>query len=137
MEQTQLTTYTKARLIRRSLITRAAEILITLHWTDSFCITEIRNIIPAIKKWEEDYGSFKINPTDLTLKEMEDLEFDYYKHLDIWLIPFYLYPFLADEFESRNITGTWHNKLSEIESDHDFGYLSYGVKPKKDFNFIL
>lgn len=132
MEKTHLTTYTKARIIRRSLITRAAEVLITLHWTDSYCITEIRNVIPAIKQWEQNYGSFKIDPTDLTLREIEDLEFDYYKYLDIWLIPFYLYPFLADEFESINITGTKHSKLSEIETDHRFGYLSYGIKPKKD-----
>jgi hypothetical protein len=48
----------------------------------------------------------------------------------IRLIPLWLLPFLASEFDCQDIIGKKHSKLPEIDNDHRFGYLAYGVIPK-------
>jgi hypothetical protein len=84
-----------------------------------------------LKKWEEESGSFKIDPTDLSFEEMIELGFgSWSEESPMRLIPIWLFPFLADEFKSESISGSKHSKLSEIDNDHRFGCLAYGVVPK-------
>jgi hypothetical protein len=62
---------------------------------------------------------------------MEDLGFGISSdESEMRLIPIWLSPFLCEEFESKSILGTKCSKLSELDKDHRFGCLSYGVVPK-------
>jgi len=128
----QMTTFKKCQIIRNSLLTRIGESLSYSEWTDESKINNINGIYSSLEKWEkEGAGSFKINPNDLTTKECEDLGFAKWSNENaIQLIPLWLFPFLAEEFEFTSIGGSKHNKLSELDSDHRYGCLAYGIIPK-------
>jgi hypothetical protein len=131
MSKEQLTTFEKVKAIRRSLLTRVGESLSYESWSNDFRLTNIQDIHKTLKKWEEESGSFKIDPTDLSFEEMIELGFgSWSEESPMRLIPIWLFPFLADEFESESISGSKHSKLSEIDNDHRFGCLTYGVVPK-------
>ena len=131
MPNEQLTTFEKVKAIRRSLLTRVGESLSSESWPNDFRFTNIQGIHKTLQKWEEKNGSFKIDPTDLSFEEMIELDFGFCsEERPIRLIPIWLYPFLADEFESESISGSKHSKLSEIDNGHRFGVLAYGVVPK-------
>ena len=126
----KLTTFEKAKAIRNSILSRVGESLTYKSWTDEFRLSNIQDINKTLIKWEEEYGSFKINPTDLTIDEMKELGFQSWDEENpIKLIPIWLYPFLAEEFESESISGSKHYKLSDLDTDQRFGCLAYGVIP--------
>lgn len=126
-----MTTFEKAKAIRNSLLTRVGESLSYKSWKDDFRLSNIMNVHETIPKWEEKYGSFKINPNDLSVEELDELGFGRWSdELPIRLIPIWLYPFLADNFESTSISGSKHTTLAEVDDDHRFGCLAYGVLPK-------
>lgn len=128
----QLTTFDKAKAIRNSLLLRVGESLSYESWSNNFRLTNIQNVHKTLRIWEEEYGSFKIDPTDLSFEEMIELGFgSLSENSTMRLIPIWLFPFLADEFESTSILGSKHYKLSEIDNDHRSGYLAYGVTPNR------
>lgn len=127
-----MSTYEKCKRIRQSLLTRVGEALSYNNWHDEFKLKNIVNIYDSINSWEESCGSFEINPTELSVEEMKDLGFcSWSKDNPILLIPLWIYPFLASEFECESISGSKHFKLSELDNDHRFGCLAYGVVPKQ------
>jgi len=129
MSKKQLTTFDKVKSIR--LLTRVGESLSYKNWGDDYKLKNIQDVHKALKRWEETNGSFKINPTQLTVKEMEELGFGSWEEgRPMKLIPIWLFPFLCDEFESESISGSKHTKLSEIDSDHRFGSIAFGVVSK-------
>jgi hypothetical protein len=131
MSKNQLTTFEKVKAIRRSLLIRVGESLSYESWTNEFRLSNIKDIHKNLKEWEKENGSFKIDPTDLSFEEMIELGFgSWSEESPMRLIPIWLYPFLSDEFESESISGSKHSKLSEIDNDHRFGCLVYGVVPK-------
>ena len=126
-----MTTFEKAKVIRTSLLTRCGEAM-NYSWSNDYKIENLNNIHESIEHWEKEEGTFKINPQDLTLEEMKELGFGKWSDEDkIMLIPIWLFPFLCEEFESVSIGGTKHSKLSELDTDHRFGCLAYGVIPKE------
>ena len=126
-----MTTFEKAKVIRTSLLTRCGEAM-NYSWSNDYKIENLNNIHESIEHWEKEEGTFKINPQDLTLEEMKELGFGKWSDEDkIMLIPIWLFPFLCEEFESISIGGTKHSKLSELDTDHRFGCLAYGVIPKE------
>lgn len=125
-----LSTFEKCKTIRNSLLIRAGESLTYKSWSDSFRLENLRDIHSTLTRWEETYGSFKINPQDLSYEEMKELGFGVWdKENPIRLIPIWLFPFLCDEFESESINGTKYTTLAELDNDHRFGFLAYGVVP--------
>ena len=126
-----LSTFEKCKIIRNSLLTRVGEAM-NYSWTNDFKIENLENINESLKHWEENNGSFKINPQDLSLEEMEELGFKQWeKENKIRLIPIWLFPFLCEEFESFSIFGTKYTKKEQLDTDHRFGCLAYGVLPKQ------
>ena len=131
MPKEQLTTFQKANAIRRSILIRVGESLSYKTWSNDFRLTNIEDIHKTLEKWEEESGSLKIDPTDLSFEEMIELGFGSWSEENpMRLIPIWLLPFLADEFKSESISGSKHSKLSEIDNDHRFGCLAFGVVPK-------
>jgi len=128
----QMTTYRKCVIIRNSLLTRVGEALSYAEWTDDYRIKNIFGITESVEYWEEESSdSFKINPNDLTLEQCQDLGFGKWdEQTGIWLIPLWLFSFLCEEFDCLDIFGNKHSKLSELDSDHRFGCLAYGIVPK-------
>ena len=131
MSKEQLTTFEKAKAIRTNLLTRVGESLSYKSWSNEFRLSNIQNINELLEIWEENHGSFKIDPTDLSFDEMIELGFGSWSEKNpMRLIPIWLFPFLCNEFECESISGSKYYKLSEIDNDHRFGCLAYGVVPK-------
>lgn len=125
-----LSTFERCKSIRNLLLSRIGENLV-YDWNPEYKSKSISEIPSIIHEWEKNYGSFKINPNDLNLEEIKKLEFGLWsKDSDLRLIPIWLFPFLADEFECQSISGEKYSKLSEINNDNRMGYLAYGIIPK-------
>ena len=131
-----LTTYEKCQLIRKIIINRAAEVM-NYSWDDEFSVKNIRDIPKDLKERDarEDANSdeslLSIDCTDLTDDEANALGFvKWAEYSPIRLIPLYLFPFLKEEFEAESIDGTVIIKKSEMDNDHRFGCLAYGIIPK-------
>ena len=121
--------YDLCKNIRARIMTKVSEVMI-YNWGDSFSLTQVKSIAEDIIKCE---GFEKINPNHLTEVEMINLGFGQWDDDNpILLIPLWLYPFLCDEFVAGSISNgiPARIKLSEIDNDHRFGCLSYGVIPK-------
>ena len=119
-----MNTYEKCQQIRRFILNRAGEVYNYTNWDDEFAAKQIREI-PS--KTED-----KIDVSDLTATEMDDLGFGKWAKEDpMFLIPLWLFPFLPDKIEAGCIDGEKkvYNK-SEMDNDHRFGCLAYGVMPK-------
>lgn len=124
-----MTTFEKCKAIRNSILTRCGEIM-SYQWDDHSKVSNIMDIHKSISEWETKHGSFKIDPNDLTEDEMVKLGFSSWsEESKIKLIPIWLYPFLAEDIETESISGSKHTKKSEIDNDHRFGLLAYGVIP--------
>lgn len=136
-----LSTYFKCVAIRNSLLVRASRVL-TNTVTDNEKDGLI-GIFDRIPEWEKEYGSFKIDPNDMTVEEMDDLGFvtpigkyGIYSSGDFCAIPIWLYPFLADEFVySTNLAYPRLNKKSNMdisyENQIDYAILNYCIIPKE------
>ena len=124
-------TYEVAKNIRRIIVNSAAESMNYLSWSADFVASQIREIPERLKK--ADWFS-PINPADLTEKEMLELGFGKWSEEDPkFLIPLWLFPFLTKEVDCGCIDGEKRiQKKSEMDNDHRFGCLAYGVMPKKE-----
>ena len=124
-------TYEVAKNIRRIIVNSAAESMNYLSWSADFVASQIREIPERLKK--ADWFS-PINPADLTEKEMLELGFGKWSEEDPkFLIPLWLFPFLTEEVDCGCIDGEKRiQKKSEMDNDHRFGFLAYGVMPKKE-----
>lgn len=130
----ELSTFAKCESIRNGLLIRVGESLSYKEWSPAFKLENIENIHTSVSSWERQHGSFKIDPNDLTEEQLISLGFARWsEQLPIRLIPIWLFPFLAEEFECYSIGGIKYNKKSAIDSDHRMGALAYGVLPK---NFV-
>lgn len=130
----QYSTYEKAKIVRFSLLTNAAEFLIYKKEQDSDRIKRLESINENLNFLEKKYGPLKIDPTDLTKEEALELGFTSYKASDslIMLIPLWLCPFLIKKFKAISITGESKIiNLSKINLDTRFGRITWGITPKK------
>lgn len=115
--------------IRRCLLTRAAEVYSYTSWNEEDCAGRIREFPEWVLGLN---GFFRIQPEDLTEAEMNELDFGRWEEGNpMRLIPLWLLPFLADEIQCTTIGGSRSvRKRKELDNDHRFGYLAYGVLPK-------
>lgn len=125
-----MNTYELCQNYRRIILNRAAEVM-NYPWDPEFSTKQIREIPEVLKSKE---GFELIDPNDLTEEQMKDLGFGFWSEENpIHLIPLWLFPFLKDEFLARSIGDEPATmiKKSEMDNDHRFGCLAYGVMPKK------
>lgn len=134
------TTFIKCQGIRNSLLVRASRVLINAVQDKEK--DGLSGIYDRIPEWEKSSGSFKIDPNDLTEKQMNDLGFitptskGIFADGDICSIPVWLFPFLAEEFiYSHNGDIPTLRKTSDMDISYknqiDYAILNYGVIPKK------
>jgi hypothetical protein len=97
------------------------------NWSPDFAAKQIREI--PVKM--EEFG--KVNIAELTAEQMDDLGFGVWSQGNpMRLIPLWLYPFLPDEIETECIDGTKSVlKKVDMDNDHRYGCLAYGIWPKK------
>lgn len=126
-----MTEYQKAKRIRQYITQRAAEVMNYESWSDEFSTENIRNIPQKIL---ENIGT--VDVTSLTDEEMEDLGFTKWSQDNpMRLIPLWLFPFLPEEIHIQNFDGSKQIlKKSEMDKDHRFGCLAYGIPPLGSVN---
>jgi len=115
--------------IRKRIMTKTAEAFVYDNWSAEFVAEQVKGIPIAIIECD---GFDRIDPNNLTKDEMKDLGFGQWdEDSPLMLIPIWLFPFLADEFKTGSISDATESltKRSEIDNDHRFGCLSYGVLP--------
>ena len=124
-----MTTYEKCQAARRAIVNRAAEVMNYTNWSDEFAAKQIREVPEVLI---EKIG--KINIAELTVSQMDDLGFGCWSEDNpMRLIPLWLLKFLPDEIESECIDGTKSTrKTAEMDKDHRFGCLAYGILPNAD-----
>ena len=72
----------------------------------------------------------KVDPNEMTKDQLFKLGFQMWdEDSGLMLIPLYVYPFLKDEIICGSISDICARliKVSEIDLDHHFGCLAYGV----------
>ena len=124
-----MTTYEKCQAVRSAIVNCAAEVMNYSSWDDGFAAKQIREIPETLAA---EIG--KINIAELTAPQMDDLGFGQLSKDDpMRLIPLWLFKFLPDEIECKSIDGAKSvRKTEEMDSDHSFGCLAYGVLPNTD-----
>ena len=125
---TESPTYKVCDGIRRILAQKAGEIITYSNWSNEYSGQELRTLLVRIKQMK-DYKA--IDPNELSVKEMDDLGFGRWsENSPLRLIPIWMFPFLADEFMCGSISSPVElTKLTDIDNDHRFGCLAYGVVP--------
>jgi hypothetical protein len=121
-------TYKLCKAIRRRIVNRAAEVMNYTSWSDDFAAKKIRSIPTAILS-DENFQPIRVE--ELTAEQMDDLGFGSWSEENpIRLIPLWLFPFLPEEINCGCIDGESGTlKKSEMDNDHRFGCLAYGVMP--------
>ena len=113
-------------MVRQAIVNRAAEVF-NYDWSDDFSSKRIKEIPDVFSK--SDYFR-KVDPNEMTVDQLDNLGFKKWDAKSgLMLIPLYVYPFLKDEFMCGSISDkdACLMKVSEIDIDHRFGCLAYGV----------
>ena len=113
-------------MVRQTIINRAAEVF-CYSWSDDFSFKRMKEIPDVFSK--SDYFR-KVDPNEMTKEQLLDLGFQKWdEDSGLMLIPLYIYPFLKDEIMCGSISDICSRliKVSEIDIDHRFGCLAYGV----------
>lgn len=112
--------YEQCRRIRNALLQQVSEIVCYTHWSDKFCVKEIREMVSKLGN--------TVDVSQLTQQQMIDLGFRYFSEdSDLLLIPLWLYPFLEDDIKCIAIDGKAINEKSKIDTDHRYGMLAFGI----------
>lgn len=124
------TTYEICHHILLSYATKAAEGIQYTHTNDSGFRHSLLNLHSFISGID---GYKSVDPSLLTLDEMNILGFGRWsEESELMLIPFYLFPFLAEGFTAFNFDGKpFVFKRDEADNDHRYGALAFGVYPAK------
>ena len=123
-------TFEIVKNIKSIIISTTAEVMNYTSWSESFAVSQIRDIPAHIRKadWYRD-----INPAELTKDEMQILGFGRWSNDNpMFLIPLWLFPFLVDEIECKSINGDTVTRKTDMNDDNRFGCLAYGVVPKTE-----
>jgi len=125
-------TFDKCKTIRRILINRTAEVIAYDSWSDEFSAKQIKNLPEDIKKMEGGDELFGIQPAEMSDCQLESLGFGKWEEGNpMRLIPLWLFPFIADKVETECIDGEKKvTKKKDMDNDHRFGCIAYGVIPK-------
>ena len=113
-------------MVRQAIVNRAAEVF-NYDWSDDFSSKRIKEIPDVFSKSE---CFRKVDPNEMTVDQLDNLGFKKWdEDSGLMLIPLYIYPFLKDEIMCGSISDICSRliKVSEIDIDHRFGCLAYGV----------
>ena len=113
-------------MVRQAIVNRAAEVF-CYSWDADFSSKRIKEIPDVFSK--SDYFR-NVDPNEMTKEQLVDLGFQKWdEDSGLMLIPLYIYPFLKDEIMCGSISDICSRliKVSEIDIDHRFGCLAYGV----------
>ena len=127
-----MNTYEKCCSIRRLILTRAGEVM-NYDWDAEFSKKNIKEFPDDLKNRMNTRGNdfFNIQPSELTKEEMTELDFGRWSKDDpMRLIPLWLFPFLAQDIKTECIDETKRIRKSDMDTDHRFGCLAYGVLAK-------
>jgi len=115
-----------AKHIMMLILTRAGEV-ISYDWDDEISSFNIKDC----SKFKDEEWFSPIDPSTLTKEQMIDLGFGAWSdESELMLIPLWLVPFLKSEIELTSIFGEIEvTKISDIDKDHRFGRIAYGVIP--------
>jgi len=118
--------YATCKKVRQIILRHAAEVMNYKNWGHKFAAKRIRELPEFILQ-----HTGKINIAELTAEQMEDLGFERWsEETPMRLIPLWLFPFLPDELNVECIDGTrLRMKVADMENDHRFGCLAYGILP--------
>ena len=112
--------------VRQAIVYRAAEVF-CYSWDNASSSKRIKDIPDVFSKSE--YFR-KVDPNEMTKEQLVDLGFQKWDEDScLMLIPLYVYPFLKDEIMCGSISDICSRliKVSEIDIDHRFGCIAYGV----------
>lgn len=121
-----MTTFEIAKNILRILVVNAAETMVYDCWSDEFATKNVRGTVNQVIKCE---WFLPIDPNEFTVEELKQLDFRRWsRESELWLIPLWLRPFLADMFIYAAIDEEPKmGAAKDIDNDHRFGCLAYGV----------
>lgn len=124
------TTYDICHSILLSYATKAAEGVQHTFTSDASFRDSLLNLHAFISGID---GYRSVDPSLLTLEEMKSVGFmRWSEETELMLIPFYLFPFLADGFTAFTLHGeSFVFKSDDADNDHRYGALAYGVYPAK------
>lgn len=113
-------------MVRQAIVYRAAEVF-CYRFESDFSYKRIKEI-PYVFYKSKCFR--KVDPNEMTKDELVNLGFQKWdEDSGIMLIPLYVYPFLKDEIMCGSISDICARliKVSEIDIDHRFWCLAYGV----------
>ncbi|QNR22972.1 hypothetical protein [Croceimicrobium hydrocarbonivorans] len=116
-------TFEKCKIIREFILNESIEALLYAHGQPEHWFERISKIPSLVQESE---GDFSIDPNDLSREERIDLGFKDLSNPEICLIPVWLYPFLAPEFNWVSIKGKRGTKKPR-DIDSRLGHLGFGV----------
>jgi hypothetical protein len=124
--------FEKCKAIRNLIVNNAMMgYVYKTYWSSECRIEKIDEIVSVVKGWEKEHGSFEINPCEMTDAELHELGFGKMSgESELRLIPIWLYPFLKEEIDTTCINGLSKIKKKDMDTDHRYGYLAYGIIPK-------
>lgn len=128
----KMTDYELCCIIRNTMARVSSEIWAYKSWSDKFCREHVLDTIKHIKDSEFFH---KIDPNRLSFNEVLQLGFGRWsEESSLMLIPLWLMPFLTESFEGGSINDETPRMLvtNELDNDHRFGCLAYGVFKDKN-----
>ena len=130
-----MNTFKMCKFVQKYTLIAAAEVFNYTDWEKPYAAEHIRELPEKLMGTE---GFEKINPSNLTAKEMKALNFGMWsEESEIRMIPLWLLPFLVDEFMGGTIDDLTIRpiKKADIDNDHRFGYLAYVLYPRNSNGF--
>lgn len=120
-----MTSFELAKVIRKAICDRAAQVFTYTSWGDDFALKEIRSIPESIKG-ASNFDA--IDPNDFTVEELKELEFYLWNNSNLYLMPLWMLPFIKEEVDLGCINGKRRIfRRDEIDNDERRGFLAYGV----------
>lgn len=124
-----MNTYEKCCAVRDALLRRIGEVIVYDNWSAEFVVEYCRGLPDDAEKFSFDV--FGIQPAELTEEQCISLGFKKFsKNSAGYLIPIWLYPFLADEIHIHGIDGGQVCSKKGMDTDNRFGMLAYRIFPK-------
>jgi hypothetical protein len=108
--------------ICKLVLKHAGEALVYKSWSDEFAIQEMRSVVDKVNT--------TIDVTGFSLAQCEELGFGKWEEgSNLRLIPLWLFPFLSDQVEYTAIDGDKIKGRDQMDNDHRFGCLAFGIVP--------
>lgn len=127
------TAYENACLVREAILSAAMEAHLYSNWAPEFGISNLRRVVSTLRR---DIGTIPLS--GFTIDECRNLGFKLWSAAGLYLIPLWLYPFLATGEVLTDISGvqrtvydnyTVRGNSNYLSDDNRNGVLAYGITP--------